>query len=219
MSKKNPEKSSLDSLRRNYQLGSIEDHVGGLDPFEIFKIWMDEAIEGGLIEPNAMSLATVSKTGKPSLRYVLLKGFDENGLYFFTNYNSPKAIDISNNKNVAVSFFWDSLERQVRVEGQASKTSEQTSNKYFRSRPRISQLSALSSIQSSVVDNRKELELAYRAVEARYEGKAVERPSHWGGYLIVPSTFEFWQGRPGRLHDRIKFEKDDDQWTVARLSP
>ena len=189
------------------------------DPFFQFESWFEEA-NGSEPIPNAMSLATVCKLGLPSIRTVLLKVFDKNGFVFFTNYNSRKSVQITQNKNVAILFNWIALERQVGIEGSAEKIETSESLKYFLSRPRGSQLGAWVSKQSSVLNSREELEMKLEKLKDRFSKKKIPLPSFWGGYRIKPESFEFWQGRPNRLHDRFFYSrKNDNSWEVKRLSP
>lgn len=195
-----------------------EDSVS-LDPITQFAIWMSEAIESNLLEPNAMTLATASKEGIPSARTVLLKGFDERGFVFYTNYESSKAKDLDENPNATLLFLWVEFERQVRITGKVDKVSREESEKYFISRPRESQLGAWASKQSSVIPNREILENKFEEMKERFEGKEIPLPSFWGGYRVIPQRIEFWQGRESRLHDRICYTLDAGKWKIERLSP
>ena len=189
------------------------------DPFFQFEAWYEEANKVESI-PNAMSLATVCKSGEPSLRTVLLKLFDKNGFVFFTNYNSKKAVQITQNSEVAILFNWIALERQVSIEGEAKKIQVSESIKYFLSRPRGSQLGAWVSNQSSVLSSRGILELKLEELKSKFLNKKIPLPEFWGGYRIKPRNFEFWQGRPNRLHDRFLYSRiNDDTWEIKRLSP
>ena len=184
------------------------------NPFKQFDIWFEEAKKIGLKDPNAMNVASSSKDGIPSSRMVLLKSHDENGFVFYTNYTSRKSKEIIDNPHVALNFFWDALERQVRVEGKIEKIDSKISDEYFSSRSRLSQLGAHASEQSQVIITNKLKEL-----EKEFDGKEIPRPNHWGGFIIVPESIEFWQGHEGRIHDRLKFYKVDQQWKINRLSP
>jgi len=189
------------------------------DPFFQFQAWFEEANKVESI-PNAMSLATVCKSGEPTLRTVLLKMFDKNGFVFFTNYNSRKAVQITQNRNVAILFNWITLERQVVIEGVAEKIKISESMKYFLSRPRGSQLGAWVSNQSSVLSSRGLLDLKLEELKSKFLNKKIPLPDFWGGYRIKPRNFEFWQGRPNRLHDRFLYSKmKDNFWEINRLSP
>jgi len=181
--------------------------------------WLKEAVDAKVLEPSAMTLATATPDGVPSARIVLLKGVEEAGLTFFTNYESQKGAEIGKNPNAALVFFWPELERQVRVGGKVSKVSPEESQSYFHSRPRGSQLGAWASRQSEVILNREAIERAARDVEKKFAGVDVPVPPYWGGYLLAPVFFEFWQGRASRLHDRIRFDHESNGWRISRLSP
>ena len=189
------------------------------NPIVQFDLWMKEALNADIPEPHAMNVSTVSKEGKPSSRIVLLRNFSENGFVFYTNYNSKKGNDISENNCAAINFFWPQLERQIRIEGKLQKVDSKISDEYFASRPHDSQLGAWASNQSEVLKNRQELEEKFAALEEKFAGKNVPRPEHWGGYCLVPDSIEFWQGRPSRIHDRIKFTTVNNEWKIERLSP
>ena len=191
-----------------------------LSPFRQFENWFQAATDAGLHEPNAMSLATVSDKGAPSLRTVLLKVWDENGFVFFTNHGSRKARDIATNPNVALLFYWAPLHRQIRIEGRAQKVSTLESLKYFVTRPRGSQLGAWCSAQSSTISSRAILQAKLAEIRQKFEGGEVPLPSFWGGFRVVPSRFEFWQAGDDRLHDRFVYEPEsDDMWSIQRLAP
>lgn len=209
----------LRNLRKEYSSHRLDVSDVNPDPFIQFGQWFNEAGNAGIPEPHAMGLATVSETGFPDIRTVLLRGIERGGFTFFTNYHSRKGRDIAHNPNVGLHFFWPELERQVRVQGRAEMVSEQESDEYFNSRPRESRLGALVSQQSEVIGSRLELEQRYHALEKQYEGREIERPPNWGGYFIVPSAIEFWQGRPGRLHDRIRYHRNLQGWQLSRLQP
>ena len=190
-----------------------------LDPFKQFDIWFKEAKDIGLKDPNAMNVASATKNGIPSSRMVLLKSYDENGFIFYTNYTSRKSKEIIDNPSVALNFFWDALERQVRVEGKVSKVDPKISDEYFSSRSRLSQLGAHASNQSEIIENYDIITSKLNELEKKYDGKEIPRPDHWGGFIIVPTTIEFWQGHEGRIHDRLKFYKENSKWKLVRLSP
>ena len=211
---------NIAELRRNYTKAGLQDDELPDDPNELFEKWLAEAVRSEVMEPNAMSLATVRPDGRPNVRTVLLKGFENSAIEFFTNYNSEKGLEIEKNENVSVIFWWPELERQVRMNGEANKLSEPENSEYFSSRPRLSQIGAWASEQSEEIDSRDELEEQFRAAEERYEGKEVDKPPHWGGYRVSLTDIEFWQGRPGRLHDRILYTLDEEgNWTRQRLQP
>ena len=208
---------SMRNDHHNFDKGALSDHVGN-DPLAFFRTWYKEAFDSAQAEPHAMSVATVSADGKPSSRIVYLKELNEDGFVFYTNYNSQKGKDLAQNPTICALFFWNVLERQVRIEGMAHKIDEATSDAYFASRPRESQLGAWASHQSDLLENRESLQTRLEELSEKFPNK-VPRPPHWGGYFIVPESIEFWQGRPSRLHDRIVFEKQDDSWTVFRKNP
>lgn len=189
------------------------------DPMAQLDHWLGEARQAGLREPTAMNLATVSPQGKPRSRMVLFKGFVESGLAFFTDYQGDKGREITQNPAVALTFWWDILERQVRIEGTARKLDRKLSEQYFRSRPRISQISAFTSHQSEVVDSRATLETRFKENQVAFEGGDIPFPGRWGGFIVEPEQFEFWQGRRGRLHDRLRYRRLGQGWTVDRLEP
>lgn len=189
------------------------------DPLVTLTRWVEGAREAGMIEPTAMTLATVGRDGRPSARIVLFKGLHEGALTFYTNYASRKGSELPPGAPAALVFWWDKLERQVRVEGRVQRVSRELSDHYFHGRPRLSQLGALSSRQSRVVATREELEQRLADNERRYEGKEVPLPEDWGGYALKPERFEFWQGQAGRLHDRLVYRPAGDGWLIERLEP
>lgn len=210
-------KNDYNDLRTDYGKGSIDDDSLLNDPFEWFVLWMKDAVDTGIQDANAMALSTVSAEGRPSSRIVLLKEFNRDGLVFFTNFRSKKGSDIENNPNVAVLFFWPELERQIRIEGCVNLLPQADSDAYFISRPYQSRAAAVVSEQSSVIADRITLENNFNRLLSHEE--VIERPQHWGGYRITPESFEFWQGRPNRLHDRIRFRKENENWIAERLAP
>lgn len=205
----------LDSIRKDYQLAELSEEKVEKNPFRQFEKWMKEALEARINEPTAMGLSVVAEDGFPHSRIVLLKDFGEEGFTFFTNYNSLKGRSIANNHAVSLLFFWPELERQIRVAGFAEKTSPEVSDRYFYSRPLNSQVAANVSEQSSVIHSREKIDQLF---EARKK-EPVTRPENWGGYIVKPVRFEFWQGRESRLHDRILFVKKVDNWQISRLAP
>jgi len=213
-------KETLENLRQEYSSEELSKKEVEKDPIKQFGKWFQEAMEAGIHEPNAMTLATTSIDRKPSARIVLLKGFEERGFMFYTNYLSAKGKEISKNPVVAVVFHWAELARQVRIEGTVEKLSKEESERYYHSRPKESQIGALISPQSQIIENRDELEKNWKDAELRYTDKTIPKPAHWGGYLIKPQVIEFWQGRSSRLHDRIVYKKSDKQnWKIVRLAP
>ncbi len=212
--------SQSDKDRHAYRQAGLFRHDLAADPFEQFRLWFAEAEATEPPEPNAMTLATASRDGRPSARMVLLKGVDERGFVFYTNYESRKGHELAENPWGALTFWWPHMARQVRVEGYVEKVSPAESDAYFRTRPRGSQIGAWASPQSAVLPSRAELETRYREYEARFAGRDVPRPPHWGGYRLVPHTFEFWQGRLNRLHDRFRYRRDESgAWIIERLAP
>ncbi|MFI5356878.1 MAG: pyridoxamine 5'-phosphate oxidase [Opitutales bacterium] len=210
----------LEAMRRNYAARALDRADLQADPFAQFDHWMREAIETQVLEPNAMALATADATGRPNLRTVLLKHFDERGLVFYTNYESAKAHDLAANPRVALLFSWLPLERQVVVTGSAAKISAVESLHYFLSRPRDSQIGAWASRQSEVITTRSLLETKFAEMKAKFLRGDIPLPDHWGGYRVVPASFEFWQGRPSRMHDRFMYRRQaDGSWEIARLMP
>lgn len=215
-----PDPPTLSALRREYGDAGLDTPDLTPGPVAMFRRWLDATVESGLHEPNAMVVSTVSSGGRPSSRTVLLKGLDERGFVFYTNYESRKGQEIEANREVALLFPWHDLQRQVRVEGTAERVSVEESEAYFAERPRGSQLGAWASPQSRAVASRKELDGRYTEVEQRFgtEGE-VPLPPQWGGYRVVPEVVEFWQGRKGRMHDRLVYRRADEGWVTERLAP
>ncbi len=211
---------AISESRKSYDRGSLDETVAAGDPFEQFRRWLDEALATeGLIEPNAMTVASVDADGRPSARIVLLRGYDERGFVFFTNYDSRKGHDLASHAVAALLFYWPPLERQIRIEGDVVRLDAAESDAYFASRPRGHRLSAWASPQSTVVSGRAYLEARMAEEDARFAGADVPRPPHWGGYRIVPRAFELWQGRRNRVHDRLSYTRDGTGWRVERLAP
>jgi pyridoxamine 5'-phosphate oxidase len=214
------DKATLENLRKDYRAEKLSETDVKKNPIEQFDHWFDEALKSGIYEPNAMTLATASTDGKPAARIVLLKGFNQDGFVFYTNYLSRKGKELAKNPVVALVFFWPELERQVRIEGTIEKVSKETSEKYFQSRPKESQIGALASPQSQVIADRSLLEKNWKELEKKYADQEIPKPSFWGGYLVKPQVIEFWQGRSSRLHDRIVYRKaDKNNWKIVRLAP
>ncbi len=210
----------LAGLRQDYTRAGLKEADAGGDPLVLFQRWFSEAERAGVPEPNALTLATAGADGTPHARIVLLKGLDNRGFHFYTNYQSAKGTDLEANPRAALVFFWQPLERQVRVEGSVEKLPAEESDQYFNSRPAGSRIGARASAQSRPATNRAELEAAYAVEKAFYpEEIAIPRPPHWGGYVVVPRRIEFWQGRLSRLHDRIVFTLGDGVWHTQRLQP
>ncbi len=214
----------LADLRIEYMRETLDESDVAPDPYREFEHWLDEAVKAQVPEPNAMTLATVGPDGQPSARIVLLKGFDERGFVFFTNYASRKGRELAASARAALLFFWADLERQVRIEGSVEKVPASESVEYFASRPRASRLSAWASPQSESIAGRAALEARFAEAEARFRsaGEHVPRPPHWGGYLLTPAMLEFWQGRQSRMHDRVRYRRDPAHpgaWAIDRLAP
>lgn len=213
------DRNQIADLRVDYALKEFDINDISSDPFKQFEKWFHEAVTARVNEPNAMTLATVKPDGTPSARIVLLKGLQDHGFTFFTNYDSGKGKEMMQNHNVALVFCWLELQRQIRIEGTVEKLSAAESDVYFVSRPRKSQISAHASSQSMTLKNREELEKNYQKLENLFLDKTVTRPDNWGGYIVKPKLIEFWQGRQSRLHDRFRYIKADNMWKISRLAP
>ncbi|MDP3069759.1 MAG: pyridoxamine 5'-phosphate oxidase [Opitutaceae bacterium] len=210
---------TLADLRKDYSLTGLAEQDLARDPFRQFEKWFQEAEAAKLTEVNAMTLCTATRDGRPSARTVLLKGLDGRGFVFYSNYESRKGRELHENPRAAIVFPWVALERQVIAEGTVTRVTREESEAYFHSRPRASQLGAWVSQQSSVIAGRSVLEESMKTLEAKHAGQAVPLPPHWGGWRLVPETVEFWQGRRSRLHDRLRYRRQADGWTVERLAP
>lgn len=206
-------------MRAEYAEAGLDEAIAGNDPFDLFTQWLADAVEAGVVEPNAMALATATSDGRPSVRVMLLKALDERGAVFFTNYNSRKGEELADNPHAAAVMLWHPLQRQVRIEGAVTRIDPAESDDYFAGRPRGAQLGAVSSPQSQIISGRSELEVHFDSAESRFHGRDVKRPAHWGGYRIDIHTIEFWQGRENRMHDRLLFSRDPNGWDVERLAP
>jgi len=208
----------LAQIRRDYELKTLDESHVDRDPMKQFGVWMVEAIHAQVPEPTAMTLSTVDTKGRPSGRIVLLKGVDPRGFVFFTNYESRKGREMAANPQVALTFMWKELERQVRIEGRIEQVSAEESTAYYETRPLGARIGAWASPQSEVIDNRGWLEKRWEQLSAEY-GESPKRPPHWGGYRVLPDYLEFWQGRRSRLHDRITYRRTGEAWKLARLAP
>ncbi len=215
-----PSPEAIRSLRREYALAELVEAEVTADPFAQFGRWFAEALNADLREPNAMTVATAAADGTPAARIVLLKAWDERGFTFYTNYEGQKGRELAENPRAALLFFWAELERQVRVGGDVIRLTAEESDRYFASRPFGSRLGAIVSPQSQVIPNRETLPARLHDLEAEYAGGDPPRPAGWGGYRVIPTSFEFWQGRPNRLHDRLRYRQDGaGGWTTERLAP
>lgn len=216
----NPSEKKLADIRQEYALASLRKSDLSVDPIVQFQTWFQEAINAEINDVNAMTLATVDVNLRPHARIVLLKGVEQESFIFFTNYKSHKGLEMGINPNIALVFYWKELQRQVRIEGSVEKISDQASIEYFHSRPLESQLGALASHQSEVLDNREELEQRFAALKLQYQDKQIPKPAHWGGYAVKPDMIEFWQGRASRMHDRFRYQlQENNTWKIDRLNP
>ena len=211
--------SAISDLRNEYTLNGLDSADVSVDPVVQFRQWFDAALSAGLPEPNAMHLSTITADGHPDGRIVLLKDVSETGFVFYTNYESRKGRELTDHPFASLTFFYPELERQIRIEGRVEKVSAGESDAYFSSRPRGSQIGAWVSHQSEVIENRDVLETRQHELEVRFAGQPVPRPPYWGGFRVVPTALEFWQGRPSRLHDRIRYRLENGSWLIERLSP
>jgi pyridoxamine 5'-phosphate oxidase len=212
-------RDEIKKLREDFMKGTLTDTAAKADPFEQFEMWLSQAVEAKVPEVQATTLSSVSADGQPSSRIVYVREFENNKFWIYTNYNSRKAKELMQNPNVSLNFFWPELERQIRIEGIATRASKEHSDNYFSNRPRESQIGAWASNQSGVLKNRDELEAAVENVRNRFEGKDVPRPDFWGGFEIQADYYEFWQGRKSRLHDRISYILEKEKWIIKRLAP
>ena len=210
---------NIADIRMDYMLAALDEETAGTDPIAFFSKWFKEAESARITEINAMTLATADAQNRPHARIVLLKGLDDRGFVFFTNYDSAKGQHIAENPNVSLLFFWKELERQVRIDGRIEKVPAEESDIYFHSRPEGSRLGAWASPQSREIPHRNILELNYAKYEAEFSGISIPRPEHWGGYIVIPERIEFWQGRSSRMHDRILFKRHGAAWNRSRLAP
>ena len=210
----------ISNIRKDYSKSTLDIDTIGKDPVSQFEKWFQEALSSGIPEPNALTLSTVSEDGRPSGRIVLLKGVERGKFVFYSNYQSQKGKELDKNPACGLTFFWAELERQVRIEGIASRSDAMASEKYFQSRPRESQVGAWASPQSAIISTREILDERVKKIQKKFEGlEKLPKPNQWGGFEVVPLKIEFWQGRPNRLHDRILFTKVDDAWQIHRLAP
>jgi pyridoxamine 5'-phosphate oxidase len=211
--------ANLADLRSEYKRASLDCSQVDADPLRQFAAWLDEAIRSAALEPSAMTLATAGADGRPSARVVLLKAVDPGGFVFYTSFDSAKGRDLATNPRAALVFFWAELERQVRIEGDVEQVTDADADAYFARRPRQSRLSALASPQSAIVPDRAWLDARVAELARQYPGDDVPRPARWGGYRVAPRVIEFWQGRPSRLHDRLRYTRQSLGWSLARLAP
>lgn len=219
MSEDSQSKKSIAELRREYSQQALAESEVCENPIDQFTEWFKQAYSANLLDVNAMTLSTATKKGKPSSRIVLLKGVDEAGFRFYTNYESRKGRELNENPHASLCFYWAPLERQVRIEGEVERLSRSTSENYFKQRPRESRLGAWASKQSNKVNSREELESRFQKIKQKFEDQEIPLPDFWGGFLLRPQRIEFWQGRESRMHDRICYEKEGEAWKVFRLAP
>jgi pyridoxamine 5'-phosphate oxidase len=210
---------NIEAIRTDYSLLELDEKQVNKNPLVQFSTWFEQAVRAGLEEVNAMTLATVGANGTPNARIVLLKDLEDNGFIFYTNYDSNKGRELAANPNASLVFFWPALQRQVRINGLVEKVSTETAENYFQSRPIGSQFGAWASPQSQVIADRKVLEQNLQSVVEKYKDQTIPKPSHWGGYKVIPTSIEFWQGRASRLHDRILYTKVGEEWKIERLAP
>lgn len=213
------ERKKVEALRREYAREELTEANIKSDPLDQFAVWFQQALSSELLDANAMTLATAGSDAAPSVRIVLLKGFDKEGFRFYTNYESSKGRELAENPKAALCFYWAPLERQVRIRGTVEKLSRAESEQYFDQRPRSSQLGAWASRQSTPIGSREQLVDRYKKLDAQFDNQSVPIPDFWGGYLLHPTEIEFWQGRPSRLHDRFLYAKSEENWKISRLSP
>lgn len=209
----------LNSIRYDFAKQTLDERDVIANPIMQFAKWFEEAIGAQVLDPNAMTVCSATKDGKPSARILLLRNFSESGFVYYTNYTSRKGTEIAENPNCALLFFWPELERQIRIEGKVQKQTAKESDIYFKTRPRESKIGAWTSEQSKIISNREVLNKEYEKLSEKYPDENVPRPPYWGGYLLKPDRIEFWQGRPNRLHDRILYTKENENWKIGRLSP
>lgn len=211
--------TNISEIRKEYKLHQLDEAHMDKDPFKQFKRWLEEALHAKVQEPTAMSLSTISDEGKPTSRTVLLKEIYDDGFVFFTNYESKKARHLDSNPNASLLFFWPEMERQVRIEGKVNRIASEESDKYFHSRPKESKIGTWASPQSQEIPDREYLNELKEKFEKRFESIMPKRPDTWGGYILMPVMFEFWQGRPSRLHDRLEYYLEKKEWKIRRLAP
>jgi len=209
----------INEVRRDFAQKVLDESAVDKNPYEQLGVWIEEAINSQILDPYAMVISTANKEGVPSSRVVYLRGIYKEGLVFYTNYESKKGKELIENPQIALNFFWGEVERQVRIDGSVEKFSAEGSDKYFDARPRDSKIGAWASLQSEVINDREELAKRFEDFKNKFEGKDVPRPPYWGGFLVKPNYFEFWQGRPNRLHDRIFYKKNNENWRLGRLMP